>query len=281
VTAAEAVEAQPLGVVFANGGSQLAGQLGTTKNGLVTDLAQPLVPADDRALLSVRGLSVRYSNGSVALSGIDLDVQAGEIVAVLGRNGAGKTTLLRAIGGFLRSEHVTIAGDIRLAGVQVCGRTPTRTFRLGAVLVPEREKTFSKLTVEEHVQLVSPRGHTAEGLVFPQLAALWNSKAGLLSGGERQMLAMEMAWRSSPKLLLADEVSLGLAPVMVRTVLDRLVATVKERGVGAVIVEQDAVAALRVADRVYVVDRGGIRWSGPASGTSPAEIARTYLGGQE
>jgi ABC-type branched-subunit amino acid transport system ATPase component len=166
-----------------------------------------------------------------------------------------------------------------LAGTEVCGRTPEYTFRLGAVLVPEREKVFSKLTVEEHLRLVSPEVPSAEDLVFQPLAALWDSRAGLLSGGERQMLAMEMAWCSAPRLLLADEISLGLAPVMVKAVLDRVVTTVKERGVAAVIVEQDAAAALRVADRVYVIDRGSIIWTGPASATTAAEIAGTYLAG--
>ena len=100
-------------------------------------------------------------------------------------------------------------GNVVLAGTQVCGRTPEHTFRLGAVLVPEREKVFSKLTVEEHLRLVSPALPAAEDLVFQPLAALWESRAGLLSGGERQMLAMEMAWCSAPRLLLADEVSLA------------------------------------------------------------------------
>jgi branched-chain amino acid transport system permease protein len=230
-------------------------------------------------VLRVEDLRVRYPNGAVALSGVSLTVGAGEIVAVLGRNGAGKTTLLRAIGGFLRSEHVGVDGNVLLAGTEVCGRTPEYTFRLGAVLVPEREKVFSKLTVEEHLRLVSPEVPSAEDLVFQPLAALWDSRAGLLSGGERQMLAMEMAWCSAPRLLLADEISLGLAPVMVKAVLDRVVTTVKERGVAAVIVEQDAAAALRVADRVYVIDRGSIIWSGPASATTAAEIAGTYLAG--
>jgi branched-chain amino acid transport system permease protein len=234
---------------------------------------------DGGGVLSVRDLRVRYPNGAVALSGVSLQVGAGEIVAVLGRNGAGKTTLLRAIGGFLRSEHVSVEGNVMLAGTEVCGRTPERTFGLGAVLVPEREKVFSKLTVEEHLRLVSPAVPAKNELVFQPLAALWDSRAGLLSGGERQMLAMEMAWCSSPRLLLADEISLGLAPVMVRAVLDRVVTTVKDRGVAAVIVEQDAAAALRVADRIYVIDRGSIIWSGPASETSAAEIAGAYLAG--
>jgi branched-chain amino acid transport system permease protein len=265
-------------------GAARAGTQETTRSRADGEGSAPLPVAGDggsgsRGVLQVDDLRVRYPNGAVALSGISLTVGAGEIVAVLGRNGAGKTTLLRAIGGFLRSEHVSVDGNVVLAGTEVCGRTPEHTFRLGAVLVPEREKVFSKLTVEEHLRLVSPALPAAEDLVFKPLAALWDSRAGLLSGGERQMLAMEMAWCSAPRLLLADEISLGLAPVMVRAVLDRVVTTVKERGVAAVIVEQDAAAALRVADRVYVIDRGSIIWSGPASATTPAEIAGTYLAG--
>jgi branched-chain amino acid transport system permease protein len=239
--------------------------------------APPATPAE-RPLLYARGLSVRYANGAIGLREADLTARAGEIVAVLGRNGAGKTTLLRGIGGFLASEHVSVRGEVRVKGAEICGKPPYASFRLGTVLVPERDKVFSRLTVEEHLRLASGRGSAAKPLVFTQLDRLMKSPAGLLSGGERQMLAMEMAWRSSPVLLLADEISLGLAPVVVRTVLNQVRATVKKRGVAAVIVEQDAAAALRVADTVYVVDRGEIRWHGPATATSPEEIAQRYLG---
>jgi branched-chain amino acid transport system permease protein len=242
--------------------------------------AGPVRPAapPERPLLRARGLSVRYPNGAIGLREADVTARAGEIVAVLGRNGAGKTTLLRAIGGFLASEHVSVHGEVAVAGTEICGKPPYASFRLGTVLVPERDKVFSRLTVEEHLRLASGRGSAADPLVFTQLDRLMKSQAGLLSGGERQMLAMEMAWRSSPVLLLADEISLGLAPVVVRTVLNQVRATVKKRGVAAVIVEQDAAAALRVADTVYVVDRGEIRWHGPATATSPEEIAQRYLG---
>jgi branched-chain amino acid transport system permease protein len=229
-------------------------------------------------LLYARGLSVRYANGAIGLRDAELTARPGEIVAVLGRNGAGKTTLLRAISGFLASEHVNVQGEVRIGGSEICGQLPFASFRLGTVLVPERDKVFSRLTVEEHLRLTSRHLMPNDPLVFPQLERLRESPAGLLSGGERQMLALEMAWRSSPRLLLADEISLGLAPVVVRTVLDRVRLTVKERDVAAVIVEQDATAALRVADVVYVVERGEIRWHGPATATSPEEIAQRYLG---
>jgi branched-chain amino acid transport system permease protein len=261
-------------------GERQAGQPAGGPSGPVAAARAPAQPAapEERPVLYARGVSVRYGNGAIGLWEADLTARAGEIVAVLGRNGAGKTTLLRAIGGFLASEHVSVQGEVKVEGTEICGKPPYASFRLGTVLVPERDKVFSRLTVEEHLRLASGRAAAAEPLVFTQLERLLKSQAGLLSGGERQMLAMEMAWRSSPILLLADEISLGLAPVVVRTVLDQVRATVRKRRVAAVIVEQDAAAALRVADTVYVVERGEIRWHGPATATSPGEIAQRYLG---
>jgi branched-chain amino acid transport system ATP-binding protein len=227
-------------------------------------------------LLEVSDLSVTYSNGASGLARLSLAVGRGQIVAILGRNGAGKTTTLRGIAGFLRSERATVRGRVRIDGKDIARMQPMATFRHGIVLVPEREKVFSNLTVDEHLRLAG--GIADRPLVFPAIERLRKSKAGLLSGGERQMLAMEVAWRSDPKLLLADEVSLGLAPVIVKNLLEQLRATVHERGTAAIVVEQDAAAALRVADRVYVINHGEVLWEGTAAETSPEQISRQYLG---
>jgi branched-chain amino acid transport system ATP-binding protein len=228
--------------------------------------------------LEVRDLSVYYANSAVGVSHLNLTVAAGEVVAILGRNGAGKTTTLRGIAGFLRNERVTITGQILVGGNNIAGLRPMTTFRRGIVLVPERDKVFSKLTVEEHLRLASNKTSADRMLVFPALDRLRKSKAGLLSGGERQMLAMEVAWRSDPNLLMADEVSLGLAPVIVKSLLEQLRTTARERGSAVIVVEQDAAMALRIADRVYVINHGEVLWEGLPQETSPTKISQQYLG---
>jgi ABC-type branched-subunit amino acid transport system ATPase component len=230
-------------------------------------------------LLTVDDLTVTYSNGARGVDGISLAVGEGEIVAVLGRNGAGKTSLLRGIAGFLASEHTAVSGRVRLGGADVSGARPGRSFRHGILLVPERDKVFPDLTVAEHLRLATRGGaRVADPCAFGDLDRLRASKAGLLSGGERQMLALEMAWRNAPKVLLVDEASLGLAPIAVRNLMERLRAIARERRTALVAVEQDASVALRLADRVYVINHGRVIWTGPSSATSAAGLAREYLG---
>jgi ABC-type branched-subunit amino acid transport system ATPase component len=236
---------------------------------------------DDREnsiFLEMRNVAVTYSNGAKGLSSIDMTVHAGEIVAVLGRNGAGKTTLLHSIGGFLRSEHVKVNGEILLDAENLAGMPPMKTYRRGVVLVPEREKVFTQLTVEEHLRLVSGSKASTVPPVSEAIHRLRKSKAGVLSGGERQMLALEVAWRSEPRLLLVDEVSLGLAPVIVKNVLEQLKTMALERQISVIVVEQDAVEALKIADTVYVLNQGEVVWQGPSAETSAGEIGRQYLG---
>jgi ABC-type branched-subunit amino acid transport system ATPase component len=237
---------------------------------------------EDRAgadLLDVSHLGVTYEHGARGLEDLSLRVKRGEIVAILGRNGAGKTSTVRAIGGFLRSEHVTVSGNIEFAGRSMAGSLPMEAFRQGIVTVQERDKVFPALKVSEHLQLVSrKRSDASTKCEFQALDRLRTSKAGLLSGGERQMLALEVAWRCSPRLLLVDELSLGLAPGIVRTLMERLRRLARDNNVGMIVVEQDADAALRVADRVYVLSNGVVAWHGVASDTAPAELASKYLG---
>ncbi len=231
-----------------------------------------------RPLLEVEHLQVTYPNGARGVQGVSLTVQEGEIVAVLGRNGAGKTSILRGIAGFLRSEHATVAGRVALSGDDITGSTPMRTFRRGVMLVPERDKVFSALTVADHLRLATRRGTGKDPCAFPALDRLRPAKAGLLSGGERQMLALEVAWRNDPKLLLVDEASLGLAPIAVKNLMEQLRVIARERGTALIAVEQDASVALRLADRVYVVDHGETVWAGLSSEASAAVLARQYLG---
>jgi branched-chain amino acid transport system ATP-binding protein len=232
-----------------------------------------------RPLLEVEHLEVVYPNGARGVQDVGLTVHESEIVAVLGRNGAGKTSVLRGIAGFLRSEHATVGGRVSLSGDDISGSTPMRTFRRGVMLVPERDKVFSALTVAEHLRLATRRRDAGrDPCAFPALDRLRQAKAGLLSGGERQMLALEVAWRNAPKLLLVDEASLGLAPIAVKSLMEQLRVIARERGTALIAVEQDASVALRLADRVYVIDHGGCVWEGLSSEASAAGLARQYLG---
>ena len=229
-------------------------------------------------LLDVEHLQVVYPNGARGVQDVSIIVREAEIVAVLGRNGAGKTSILRGIAGFLRSEHATVTGRVALAGHDISGSTPMRTFRRGVMLVPERDKVFSALTVADHLRLASGRGGGKDPCAFPALDRLRESKAGLLSGGERQMLSLEVAWRNDPRLLLVDEASLGLAPIAIKSLMERLRVVARERGTALIAVEQDASVALRLADRVYVIDHGETVWEGLSSQASAAGLARQYLG---
>lgn len=231
--------------------------------------------------LTVTDLRVVYRNGAVGVDGVSVAVPAGQIVAVLGRNGAGKTSLLTGIAGSLKSQHISVSGSVRVGESELCGVSPMRANRSGIVLVPERDKVFPSLTVAENLELVRPRNGAAELDLrgrFPALEERLASKAGMLSGGERQMLALAMAVSQQPRVLLVDELSLGLAPVLVKTLLRSLRELADSFKLPVLVVEQDATSALGVADHVYVLDRGGVVWDGPAQGVSPADLGRRYLG---
>lgn len=241
------------------------------------DASQRLEPAG----LLVSDLSVIYRNGAIGVERASIEVKPGEIVAVLGRNGAGKTSLLTGIAGCLRSERVTVTGSVRLGGAELAGATPMRANRGGIVLVPERDKIFPSLTVTENLALVAPKEPDPQFDLlgrFPALAERKQSRAGMLSGGERQMLALAMAVSQRPGVLLVDELSLGLAPVLVKTLLRSLREMADSASLPVLIVEQDATAAMTVADHLYVLDRGHIAWEGRNQGVSAAELGRRYLG---
>ncbi len=230
-------------------------------------------------VLRVDRLSVAYDSAPVVRD-LSLTVAAGEVVALLGANGAGKTTTLRAISGLLKPT----GGTVRLAGRDLTGVSPTQRARLGLAHVPYDRGIFFGLTVGEHFRLDgvnTPAALDAAFDHFPPLRGLRDRKAGLLSGGEQQMLAIARALRRRPKLLMLDEMSLGLAPVIV----DRLLPVVREsatsHGTGVLLVEQHVHLALKIADRGYILSHGELAASGRADELSQdgALLSASYLGG--
>jgi branched-chain amino acid transport system ATP-binding protein len=241
------------------------------------------------AMLAVENLEVVYQRSITALHGVTFAVDQGQIVAVLGANGAGKTTTLRAISGFIGLDNARVTkGAIRFKGEAIENRPPNKITQLGIVLIPERDKVFPNLSVAENLTAVrssriSAQEHRRlERLVyeaFPRLANLRDKEAGLLSGGERQMLAIAAAIVCGPELMLIDELSLGLAPVIVEDLANRLLQVRKELGVTLLLVEQAAAVALRIADHAYVLENGRVVMQGKAEELRRNEdIQRFYLG---
>ena len=236
-------------------------------------------------LLEVRQLEVVYHKVAIAIQGVSLDVPKGAIVALVGTNGAGKTTTLRAISGFLPSEDVRITdGQIRYVGRAINGDLPHKLARAGLILVPERDKVFTTLQVRENLEF-SARADgtiTTERVLqyFPRLAERRSQLAGYLSGGEKQMLAIGMALLCAPRLLLVDELSLGLAPIVIKDIMESLRRINKELGLTILLVEQNANAALAVADYGYVMEGGRIVFKGTSAELrSHPDVQEFYLGG--
>jgi branched-chain amino acid transport system ATP-binding protein len=240
-------------------------------------------------LLAVDKLEVVYQRAITALEGISLSVAPGQIVGILGSNGAGKTTLLRAISGFHGLDDARITdGSIAFEGRPLTHAAPHVSTRAGIVLVPERGKVFANLTVAENLlvpvaaRLGRAEQRRREALVydfFPRLAALRQRTAGLLSGGERQMLAIAAALVCHPKLLLVDELSLGLAPVVVADLLQRLLAIRSALSLTLLIVEQNAALTLGVIDHGYILENGRIVLDGSAARLAEhPDVAEFYLG---
>ncbi|WP_296663218.1 ABC transporter ATP-binding protein [Paraburkholderia sp.] len=245
------------------------------------------IVADSRAtgampLLHVTDLSAGYGEAPV-LAGVSLDVHAGELVALVGSNGAGKTTLLRALSGLIPVG----SGDIVFNGVSVAGSTSDQIFRAGLTQLPEGRQLFDQMTVEDNLlmgaNLRNDRGAIATDLermyaMFPRLKERRRQIAGTMSGGEQQMCAMARALMSSPRVLMVDEMSLGLAPVVVLQLME-ILQQVRTSGVTVLLIEQDVHLALEHADRGYVLETGRIVLEGPA-GTllNNPEIQAAYLG---
>jgi branched-chain amino acid transport system ATP-binding protein len=238
--------------------------------------------------LAVREIVVVYKGAIRALQGVSLSVAKGQIVAILGANGAGKTTTLRAISGFIGHDAARVTkGTIVFNGEHLENRPPHHCTRLGIALVPEREKIFPNLTVGENLLIPPTRLSIAEcrrmeDLVFqffPSLAERRASQAGLLSGGERQMLGIAAKLVLGPQLLLLDELSLGLAPIVVEQLMERLLKIKEELGLALLLVEQNAALALQVADYAYVLENGAIaiEGDGPSMRGNP-HIHEFYLG---
>jgi branched-chain amino acid transport system ATP-binding protein len=231
-------------------------------------------------LLEVTDVVTRY--GAVeALRGVSLSVRAGELVCLLGANGAGKSTLLKSIVGLLPPARGRVVFD----GVDVTGRSPDVILRAGIALVPERRRVFGALSVRDNLLLggyAQPRADA--GLeeiqqLFPVLRARASQLAGTLSGGEQQMLAIGRALMGRPRLLLCDEPSLGLAPMVTQEIM-QLLAALPARGTTVLLVEQNAGMALRIAQRGYVLETGMITLEGPAADLlGNAELKAAYLGG--
>jgi len=224
---------------------------------------------------TVTGLSAGYQ-GHPVVEGVDLTVAPGEAVALAGRNGMGKTTTLRAVMGL--GEPRVSAGSVRFGDVELTGRAPHDIARAGIGYVPQGRRIFRSLTVAEHLAVVArpaPAGYepwTVERVfaLFPRLAERVGQRAGTLSGGEQQMLAIARALMTNPRLVLLDEPSEGLAPRIVRQVGD-IIRELHAGGVGVLLAEQDLSMVRRVADRVYFIDRG----------TVAAEIATRELGARD
>jgi ABC-type branched-subunit amino acid transport system ATPase component len=224
-------------------------------------------------LLEARGLAAGY-NGVPVVHGVDLRVNQGEVVALLGPNGVGKTTTLLTLSG----ELPQIAGEVRWQGLGMKAPLYKRA-RLGLGLVTEDRSVFMGLSTADNIHL--GRVPQARALaVFPELRALMRTRAGLLSGGEQQMLAIARALAREPKLLLIDELSLGLAPLIVQRLLRALRGAASDHGTGVLLVEQHIPRALSVADRVYVMHRGKIAFEGTAKEvtTDLGQLQDIYLG---
>jgi branched-chain amino acid transport system ATP-binding protein len=248
----------------------------------ISPAARQAARADD-ALLAIQDVHVYYGN-IAAVKGVTLAVRRGEIVTLIGSNGAGKSTTLRTISGLMRARQGTVVFEgkdvSRMAGHQVVAA--------GICHSPEGRRIFPRMTVGENLDLGAFLRKDREGIdadkervleLFPRLRERLTQKAGTLSGGEQQMLAVGRALMGSPRLLLLDEPSMGLAPVLVDLIFDTI-QTIRDQGTTVLVVEQNALAALRIADYAYLMESGQLKLEGSGADLAQDDdIVRAYMGG--
>jgi branched-chain amino acid transport system ATP-binding protein len=234
-------------------------------------------------MLTVENIHVYYGN-IAAVKGITLDVQRGEIVTLIGSNGAGKSTTMRAISGLISPRR----GSITFEGRKISGMPGHQVTALGISQSPEGRRIFGRMTVDENLDLGAFLRNDRDGILedrdrvydlFPRLKERVHQKAGTLSGGEQQMLAVARALMARPRLLMLDEPSMGLAPLLVELIFNTI-RQIREQGMTILLVEQNALAALDVADRAYVLESGVIKQTGNAKELAESdEVRKAYLGG--
>ncbi|MEV5037272.1 ABC transporter ATP-binding protein [Peribacillus frigoritolerans] len=234
-------------------------------------------------MLKIEDINVYYGNIQ-ALKGVSMEINEGEIVTLIGANGAGKSTLLKTISGLLKPKQ----GKVLFEGHSIGGKAAQAIVKLGISHVPEGRRVFANMTVAENLELGAYLRKDKDGIhkdmekvyeLFPRLLERIKQQAGTLSGGEQQMLAMGRALMAKPRLLLLDEPSMGLAPLLVKQIFN-IIQEISESGTTILLVEQNANLALSIADRAYVVETGRIVLSGNAEElTSSEEIKMAYLGG--
>ena len=244
--------------------------------------AGPTSSGAGRALLSVRGLKVAYG-GIQAVKGVSFEVLEGELVSLIGANGAGKTTTLKAITG----TQPSAGGEIEYLGRSIRGQGPWDLVKQGLVMVPEGRGTFTRMTITENLQMGAFVRNDVKDIaldmdrvftIFPRLKERRNQLAGTMSGGEQQMLAMGRALMARPKVLLMDEPSMGLSPIMVDKIFE-VVNDIHRQGTTILLVEQNASRALQLASRGYVMDSGEVTMSGDAKALlADPKVRAAYLG---
>jgi branched-chain amino acid transport system ATP-binding protein len=245
-------------------------------------MSEVAAESTNEVVLAIKGLKVAYG-GIQAVKGIDLEVRRGELVALIGANGAGKTTTLKAITGSLSPS----AGDIAFDGRSIVGRDAFQLVGQGLAMVPEGRGVFARMTIVENLMMGAYTRHDTAGIktdidrmfeTFPRLKERATQLAGTMSGGEQQMLAMARALMSRPRLLLLDEPSMGLSPIMVAKIFE-VIRAVSASGTTLLLVEQNARLALEAADRCYVMDSGLITMTGDAASMlNDPRVRAAYLG---
>jgi len=234
------------------------------------------------SILAVSSLTVRYAGAGVAVQDVSLEVREGAILGILGRNGAGKSTLLKSIGGFPPGDRVRLSGHVRIGETGLLGRSPEFSTRHGVVLVPEQGKVFPALTVREHFALAGARGkavtETLRKTGLTMLERRLDNLAASLSGGERQFLALSVAVLRQPRLLLVDEMSLGLAPIAVTEVGKAILRIREATGCAVILVEQNAPVAAAIADELAVLENGQVVWRGRPQELPEDALETAYFG---